>query len=116
MCAKAAWARVVKDVEISAYLAKAPLKGFDQMWGLRTSLCKEDRMRVTWNWKCQRMHDVRHFDLSLGGLEVVLGWCGGGDPWFGGLSLVVHCYLVLCYSLHGGMMHPRGSDSPSMAV
>ena len=47
MCAKVAWARVVKYVEICAYLVKALLKGLDQTLGARNVLCKRDRMKVT---------------------------------------------------------------------
>lgn len=36
MYVKVAWARVVKFVEISIYLAEALLKGFNDTWGLRT--------------------------------------------------------------------------------
>jgi hypothetical protein len=38
MYAKVAWARVVKYVEVSAYLVEALLKGFDQTWGARNAL------------------------------------------------------------------------------
>ena len=37
MCAKVAWARVVKYVEICACLVEALLKGLDQTWGLGMS-------------------------------------------------------------------------------
>lgn len=51
MYAKVAWARVVKFVKISIYLAKALLKGFDQSWGVR-------------HIHCRKMRNERHLELG----------------------------------------------------
>ena len=53
--AKVAWARVARFVEISVYLTKALLKGFDKTWGARNVLCRRDIMNIMWNWKQQYM-------------------------------------------------------------
>lgn len=51
MYAKVAWERVVRFIKISAYLAKALLKGFNQTWEARNILCRRDKLKITWNYK-----------------------------------------------------------------
>jgi hypothetical protein len=43
-------ARVVKFAEINVYSAEALLKDFDETWGARIAICRQDRMNIMWNW------------------------------------------------------------------
>ena len=60
MHAEVVWARVVKLVEISIYSAKA-LKGYDHSWGARNVLCKQSKMKISWDWKRQRIYVIKFF-------------------------------------------------------
>ena len=51
--AKVAWERVIKQIKISSYSAKAMLQGFDQTWGPRNVLCRRNNLHIAWNWKWQ---------------------------------------------------------------
>ena len=46
MYAKVACVRVVKFTKVSAYSTKALLKGFDQTWGDRNVLYRQNRMKI----------------------------------------------------------------------
>ena len=49
--AKAAWARVLRYIEIRPFSAKALLKGFDQSYGSCGGALYAGHLVVEWNWK-----------------------------------------------------------------
>lgn len=59
------------------------LKGFDSTWGTKNVVCRRDKMRIIWNWKCQS-----RWVVQCGGLRVVPRWGQGGGGVLGWVVLV----------------------------